>query len=115
MAASEPKNVALVFGASGISGWAVAKNVLSYPTSTTFARVIGLTHRPRTVEESGLPRDPRLELHSGINLRSSLDEVLEQLQKIPNVDEVTHVYYLGEYPASSILYVRVFRDIRAYL
>ncbi|PLB36008.1 SDR family oxidoreductase [Aspergillus candidus] len=92
---AESKNVALVFGASGISGWAVAKNVLSYPTSTTFSRVIGLTHRPRTVEESGLPQDPRLELHSGINLRSSLDDVLGQLRKIPNVDEVTHVYYLA--------------------
>lgn len=102
---TESGNVALVFGASGISGWAVAKNVLSYPTPTTFSRVIGLTHRPRTVEESGLPKDPRLELHSGINLRSSLDDVLEQLQKIPNVDEVTHVYYLGEFCLPALCYM----------
>lgn len=94
---SDSKNVALVFGASGISGWAVAKNVLSYPTPTTFSRVIGLTNRPKTIEESGLPQDPRLELHSGINLQADLDSVLAQLQeKVPNLDEITHVYYLGE-------------------
>ncbi|KAL4903358.1 hypothetical protein BDW74DRAFT_156229 [Aspergillus multicolor] len=89
-------NVALVFGATGISGWAVTKNLLSYPTSTTFARIIGLTHRPRTVQETGLPQDSRLELYSGIDLRASLDDVNTQMQsKIPNVDEVTHVYYLA--------------------
>jgi hypothetical protein len=89
-------NVALVFGASGISGWAVTKNLLSYPTSTTFSRVIALTHRPRTVEQTGLPQDPRLELHSGIDLRSNLQDVKEQMKgKIPRLNEVTHVYYLG--------------------
>ncbi|KAL2785629.1 hypothetical protein BJX66DRAFT_314465 [Aspergillus keveii] len=89
-------NVALVFGASGISGWAVTKNLLSYPTSTTFSRVIALTHRPRTVEQTGLPQDPRLELHSGIDLRSNLQDVKEQMKgKIPRLNEVTHVYYLA--------------------
>ncbi|KAK1147818.1 hypothetical protein N8T08_000331 [Aspergillus melleus] len=93
---SDSKNVALVFGASGISGWAVAKNVLSYPTSSTFSRVIGLTNRPKTIEESGLPQDPRLELHSGVNLQADMQSVMTQLQeKVPNLDEVTHVYYLA--------------------
>ncbi|KAL4908855.1 hypothetical protein BDW74DRAFT_73698 [Aspergillus multicolor] len=93
---AESKNVALVFGASGISGWAVTKCALSYPTPTTFSRVIGLTNRPLPLEKSGLPNDPRLELYSGINLRQSLDDVLVQLQeKIPNLEEVTHVYYLA--------------------
>lgn len=89
-------NVALVFGASGISGWAVTKNLLSYPSATAFSRVIALTHRPRTVEDSGLPLDPRLELYSGVDLRANLDYVKQQLtSKIPNLDQVTHVYYLG--------------------
>ncbi|KAL4864895.1 hypothetical protein BDV12DRAFT_188622 [Aspergillus spectabilis] len=67
MAESE-KNVALVFGASGISGWAVTKNLLSYPFSTTFSRIIALTH----------------------------PSVKEQLQsKVPRLDEVTHVHYLA--------------------
>lgn len=89
-------NVALVFGASGISGWAVTKNLLSYPSATALSRVIALTHRPRTVEDSGLPLDPRLELYSGVDLRANLDDVKQQLtSKIPNLDQVTHVYYLG--------------------
>lgn len=94
---AESKKVALVFGASGISGWAVTKCALSYPTPTTFSRVIGLTNRPLPLEKSGLPRDPRLELHSGVNLRGSLDEVKSQLQeKVPSLEDVTHVYYLGK-------------------
>ncbi|OQE24005.1 hypothetical protein PENFLA_c010G10856 [Penicillium flavigenum] len=93
---ADSKNVALVFGASGISGWAVTKCALSYPTPTTFDRVIGLMNRPLPLEESGLPHDPRLELHCGVNLRGNLDEVLCQLQeKIPNLEDVTHVYYLA--------------------
>ncbi|KAL5336870.1 hypothetical protein BJX70DRAFT_371360 [Aspergillus crustosus] len=94
---AEPeKNVALVFGASGISGWAVTKNLLSYPSPTTFSRVIALTHRPRTLEETRLPVDPRLELYSGVNLRDSLEDVKDQLQgKIAKVEEITHVYYLA--------------------
>ncbi|KAL4965198.1 SDR family oxidoreductase [Aspergillus stella-maris] len=94
--AKSQNNVALVFGASGISGWAVTKNLLSYPSSTTFSRIIALTHRPRTVEDSGLPSDPRLELYSGIDLRASLDDVKQQMQsKIPGLEEVTQVYYLA--------------------
>ncbi|KAJ6083450.1 hypothetical protein N7467_007585 [Penicillium canescens] len=93
---SDGKKVALVFGASGISGWAVAKNLLSYPTATTFDRVIGLTYRPRTIAESGLPQDPRLELYSAVDLRTDLDNVKKQMQeRIPGLDQVTHMYYLA--------------------
>ncbi|KAL4780060.1 hypothetical protein BJX76DRAFT_339163 [Aspergillus varians] len=94
--AESQNNVALVFGASGISGWAVTKNLLSYPSSTTFSRIIALTHRPRTVEDSGLPSDPRLELYSGIDLRGTLQDVKHQMQsRIPDLEQVTHVYYLA--------------------
>jgi hypothetical protein len=87
----------LIFGASGISAWAVTKCALSYPTPTTFTRVIGLTNRPLPLDKSGLPHDPRLELYSGVNLRASLDEVLAKLQEtVPRLEDVTHVYYLGE-------------------
>jgi hypothetical protein len=65
------------------------------PTPTTFSRVIGLTDRSKTIEDGGLPKDPWLELYSGVNLRTGLENVLERLQDIPNLDEVTHVYYLG--------------------
>lgn len=93
---SEKKNVALVFGASGISGWSVTKDCLSYPSTDTFSRVIGLTNRPRSSKECGLPEDERLEIHSGINLRGSLEEVLKEMKdKIPHIEEVTHMYYCG--------------------
>lgn len=95
-------NVALVFGASGISGWAVTKNLLSYPSANTFRRIIALANRPRSLAECGLPPDPRLELYSGINLRDSLEEVLEGMKgKIPNVTEVTHMYYCAYANATS--------------
>ncbi|KAJ5196062.1 hypothetical protein N7449_006541 [Penicillium cf. viridicatum] len=85
---AELKKVALVFGASGISGWAVTKCALFYPTPTTFDRVIGLTNRPLPLEKSGLPHDPRLELHYGVNLRENLDEVISHLQeKVPNLKD----------------------------
>ena len=89
-------NVALVFGASGISGWAVTKNLLSYPSASTFTRVIALANRPRSLAECSLPQDPRLELYSGIDLRGNLDQVLGTMKgKIPNLNEITHMYYCG--------------------
>lgn len=89
--------VALVFGASGISGWAVTRSLLEYPTPSTFSRVIGLTHRPQTREELGLPDDPRLEVYSGVNLRADLEEVMNQMHEtVRQLDQVTHVYYLGK-------------------
>ncbi|KAL2784210.1 hypothetical protein BJX66DRAFT_317025 [Aspergillus keveii] len=110
---AEPNNVALVFGASGISGWAVTKCALSYPTPTTFARVIGLTNRPLPLEKSGLPQNSRLELYSGVNLRASLDEVLAKLQEtVPNLEDVTHVYYLAYSNATAYsVDVMAIRDI----
>jgi hypothetical protein len=89
--------VALVLGATGISGWALVKNALSYPSRFTFQRVIGLMHRPRTLEETGLPNDPRLELYSGVDLQGDLDHVVAKLkEKIPRIEQVTHVYHLGK-------------------
>jgi hypothetical protein len=94
---TESRNVALIFGASGISGWAVTKWALEYPSTTTFSRVIGLTNKPLPLKDSGLPKDSRLELYNGLNLRGCFNEVLGQLQeKVPNLEDITHVYYLGK-------------------
>jgi nucleoside-diphosphate-sugar epimerase len=94
---SADKNVALVFGASGISGWAVTNNLLSYPSATTFSRVVGLTNRPMDPANSQLSvDDARLELYSGLNLRGEQSSVIEYLKTtVPNIEDVTHVYYLG--------------------
>lgn len=92
------KNVALVFGASGISGWAVTRNLFSYPTASTFSRIIGLSNRPMDLAESQLPvEDHRLEIYSGINLREDLETVKARMtESIPKINEVTHVYYCGK-------------------
>lgn len=76
----------------------MTNNLLSYPTPTTFSRVIGLTNRPMSLADSQLPQDDdRLELYSGINLREDLAEVKKQMAaKIPDLDRVTHVYYCGK-------------------
>ncbi|KAH0428099.1 3-oxo-Delta(4, 5)-steroid 5-beta-reductase-like protein [Colletotrichum camelliae] len=89
------KNVALVFGASGISAWAVTRNLFSYPTASTFSRIIGLSNRPMDLAESQLPvEDHRLEIYSGINLREDLETIKARMtESIPKIKEVTHVYY----------------------
>ena len=83
---------ALVFGASGITGHATLKTLLTYPTPTTFARIIGLTNRPLTTADSHLDADQRVELYSGIDLLDR-EKSLLQLQHVPGIQQVTHVYY----------------------
>ena len=85
---------ALVFGASGVSGWALAKECLSYPTSSTFHRVTALTNRSLSLEDSYLPSDSRLHLASGVDLtqpRKTVEALLKQ--KVPLVETVTHVFF----------------------
>ncbi|KAH8805146.1 hypothetical protein F5884DRAFT_441544 [Xylogone sp. PMI_703] len=84
---------ALVFGASGITGWAILQEALRYPQPNTFDRVIGLTRRPLTKSEASLPDDERLVLHSGIDLTSEPNSLVERLKKIDGIDKVTHVYF----------------------
>jgi hypothetical protein len=86
---------ALVFGASGITGWAVAKEALKYPTPSTFDQVIGLTNRPLSKEEALLPADERLQLYSGIDLTAGSSQVEEKLKNIEGIEGVTHVYFSG--------------------
>lgn len=85
---------ALVFGASGITGWAIMNAAVTYPSSNTFDRIIGLTNRPLKAEDSKLPVDDRLELYSGIDLTKK-DELIEQLQKVADINSITHVYFLA--------------------
>jgi hypothetical protein len=86
---------ALVFGASGITGWAIVKEALEYPSSTTFDKVIGLTNRPLTKSEALLPEDERLQLYSGIDLKAGASTVEARLKSINGIREVTHVYFSG--------------------
>ncbi|RDW77831.1 hypothetical protein BP6252_05884 [Coleophoma cylindrospora] len=89
-----PKSLkALVFGASGITGWAITNEALSYPTSTTFDSIVGLTSRKLSLEASGLPLDPRLELYDGLDLSRDVNSIVEYLRKIKHVESFTHVYF----------------------
>ncbi|KAJ4364073.1 hypothetical protein N0V83_009528 [Neocucurbitaria cava] len=89
---------ALVFGASGVTGWSFINEILSdYPAKNTWKRAHALTNRPLSQEQSQWPNDPRLNIVSGIDLLANSQESLEKelKEKIPDIDEVTHVYYLA--------------------
>lgn len=94
---------ALVFGASGVTGWSFINEVLNdYPKPGIWKRAHALTNRPLSQEQSQWPKDPRLNIVSGIDLLAgSQEDVENELRtKIPDINEVTHVYYLA-YKAGS--------------
>ena len=87
---------ALVFGASGITGWAIPSEALRDPTPKTFKRVIALTNRPLSKKDAYFPEDDRLQITSGVDLTKGPAAVLKALEKIEGIREVTHVYFAGE-------------------
>lgn len=66
--------------------------LLTYPTPTTFQRVIGLTNRPLNRETSQLPTDERIELYSDLDLLNR-EQSLAQISAIPGIERTTHVYF----------------------
>lgn len=88
---------ALVFGASGITGWAITNEALSYPTPTTFNRIVGLTSRSLSLKDSGFPADPRLTLYSALDLSQDANTITDYLKKVEKIDQITHVYFAGSY------------------
>ena len=92
-----PKPHAVVFGASGIAGWALVKELLNdYPLSNTFGRITAVLNRPMSLEDSQWPRDDRLRIAIGANLTAD-DAVLQETLKaqIKEVETISHVYYAG--------------------
>ncbi|KAF2013898.1 hypothetical protein BU24DRAFT_350870 [Aaosphaeria arxii CBS 175.79] len=89
---------ALVFGASGVTGWSFVNELLNdYPKQGLWGKVHGLTNRPLSQEQSQWPNDPRLNIVSGIDLlkRSQEDLEHELKTKVDGIEDVTHVYYLA--------------------
>ncbi|KAK7230080.1 hypothetical protein V2G26_002250 [Clonostachys chloroleuca] len=85
---------ALIFGASGISGWSLVNQARMYPSETAFARITGTTNRPTTLEQLQIPSDDRIQIADGINLTKSADEVAATLkEKVPDIATVTHVFF----------------------
>lgn len=87
---------ALIFGASGISGWAILNEITSYPSPKTFAKITGLSNRPLTLEQAYLPQDPRLQLVNGVDLTKSVSQVVQMLKdKVEDVHTISHVFFTG--------------------
>ena len=93
-----PGKSALVFGASGVSGWSFVNEILNdYPKKGTWDKVHALTNRPLSLKDSHWPDDSRLNIVSGIDLLKGTQEELEVALKAacPGIEKVTHVYYLA--------------------
>ncbi|KAH7134872.1 hypothetical protein B0J11DRAFT_425453 [Dendryphion nanum] len=89
---------ALVFGASGVTGWSFINEILNdYPKSNIWKRVHALTNRPLSLQQSQWPNDSRLNIVSGIDLLKGSQEQLETeiKSKVGKFEEITHVYYLA--------------------
>ena len=98
---------AIVFGCSGINGWAVVNQLLSgYPSSGTFSRVTAICNRKFHLDDARWPynSDNRLQVISGVDLLVEDDESLEKLlaEQISSVKTITHVYYAGNEPVNSL-------------
>ncbi|KAK7926624.1 hypothetical protein PG985_003622 [Apiospora marii] len=94
-----PENHAIVFGASGLIGWAMVDQLLAtYPTPGTFASVTAVANRPIDLAEAHWPEPeagrPHLRLVSGVDLRGDAISLADTLrQQVPNADKITHIYY----------------------
>ncbi|KAH7066146.1 hypothetical protein BKA63DRAFT_453765 [Paraphoma chrysanthemicola] len=89
---------ALVFGASGVTGWSFINEILNdYPEKNVWKRAHALTNRPLSQEQSQWPNDRRLNIVSGIDLLARSQKELEDelMKKIPDIGGVTHMYYLA--------------------
>ena len=106
-------NHALVFGATGIQGWAVVNEILNCcPSEDSFDKVTALTNRPIT-ESMLWPASEKLQVVSGINLLT--DDGHEGLvkdirQRVDGVDAVTHMFFFDWPPRSMLSVVKIQAD-----
>ncbi|KAH7040355.1 uncharacterized protein B0I36DRAFT_9048 [Microdochium trichocladiopsis] len=94
---------ALVFGASGILGWAVVDQILkNYPEKGSYKKVTALSNRPLTLEDSLWAPQPKnggaeLSIVEGVDLTQGTVEdhtnILRRL--VPDIESVTHVYWFA--------------------
>lgn len=92
---------ALVFGASGILGWAVVEQILKgYPKPGVFSKVTAVCNSPLTKETSLWPEGaPKLAVVDGVDLRKgTVEDMIETLgERVPDIGTVTHLYYFGNH------------------
>lgn len=93
-----PGNHALIYGATGIQGWAIASQLLKgYPTEDSFGKITALTNRP--LSEGVLwPESKKFQVVSGLDLlNKGGQEALEKdmKERIAGIETVSHVFFGG--------------------
>jgi len=89
---------AIVFGASGITGWSITDQILKgYPTNDTFAKVTALTNRPLPLEDTLWPKSDKLQMAQVNLMNDGGQEALEAdlKGKIKDIETVSHVYFFA--------------------
>ncbi|KAJ5407791.1 hypothetical protein N7509_001674 [Penicillium cosmopolitanum] len=90
---------AIVFGCTGISGWALVNQLLSgYPAIDTFEKVTAISNRPFDLDDAQWPcedDDTRLQIVSGLDLLAEDDISLQRIlsEKVSSVRTVSHIYF----------------------
>lgn len=85
----KPK-VALIWGANGISGNALLRELLERPSSE-WSRVIAVSRHPlRIVNEN---QDQRLKFVQLDVISSSVDEISKKLREVEGADSITNVFH----------------------
>ncbi|KAK6439955.1 hypothetical protein LTR95_003818 [Oleoguttula sp. CCFEE 5521] len=94
----QTKNHALIYGATGIQGWAIVNEILKgYPSPDSFSKVTALANRPPS-ENMLWPKNDKLQVISGIDLQNKDgQEALEKQmrEKVPGIETVTHVFFFA--------------------
>ncbi|OKL60379.1 hypothetical protein UA08_04019 [Talaromyces atroroseus] len=98
---AESSNHAIVYGASGLIGWAIANQLLhSYPHAGAFSKVTAVTNRSLNLSEAFWPeldsQRPDLRLVSGIDIGHDNETTVANALKlaVKDIETVTHVFYL---------------------
>ncbi|KAJ5243334.1 uncharacterized protein N7469_001661 [Penicillium citrinum] len=92
------KRHAIVFGCSGINGWALVNQLLSgYPSNGAFEKVTAVANRKFMLKDAQWPHDygNRLQLVSGVDLLVEDDDSLQKVlsEKLSSIETVSHAYY----------------------
>lgn len=103
------KHHAIVFGCSGINGWALVNQLLAdYPSNGAFAKVTAIANRDFNLKDAQWPQDyeNRLQLVSGVDLLAEDDHSLQRLlsEKVSSIETVSHVYYAGNIALTAYTY-----------
>ena len=89
---------ALVFGASGITGWAIVNAILNgYPSESAFTKVTALTNRPLPVDIAQWPESGKLQVVSGLDLLAGDQSTLEATlkERVSGIETVSHVFFFA--------------------